>query len=99
MKVLVTWYRDSGKWYAAGEVEVDNDAIAKYDGTFERQIMERQKVMQPGSFDGEYYITIQNIGDDFSGGFAERLYKPGTMSYKYGLNAGTMPSRNKLKEV
>ena len=46
MKILVTWYRDTGKYYSSGEVQIDESYIWSDD--FKQKIVDRQDVLRDG---------------------------------------------------
>jgi len=82
MKILVTWYRDTGKYYSSGEVEIDESYIWSDD--FKQKVIDRQDVMQDGWQRGpnNYFVVIQDI--DLELAIYERMH-PGKTTFHWHL--------------
>jgi len=59
MKILVTWYRDTGKYYSSGEVEIDCAQI--WEDDLKQQIIDHQEVMRDGWQSSNYFVVTQDI--------------------------------------
>ncbi len=80
MIVNVDFFKESGKWYSGGEVDVGSARLWK--GDLYQAILANQKILQPGS-PPHYYVVVSNPrwvpGDppeEINTLFALHLYKP-----------------------
>jgi len=66
MKILVTWYRDTGKYYSSGEVEIDESYI--WEDEFMQKIVDRQQVLRDGWQSGanNYIVVTQDLDSELA---------------------------------
>lgn len=62
MKIQVNFYRQSGKWYAGGIVDIGSTAT--WDTSEVKQaIVDNQGILMDG-WQGQYYVVVGNVSDD-----------------------------------
>ena len=70
MKVKVNFYKQSGKWYAGGIVDIGNVSVHSTNA-LEQAIVDNQGILMDG-WQGQYYVVVDNVSDDDD--FCMRLY-------------------------
>ena len=64
MKIRVDFYKDTGKWYEGGIVDIGN--TPGWDtGAVKQAIVDYQNIMNDGwQNQGYYYVVVGNVSDD-----------------------------------
>jgi hypothetical protein len=98
MKILVTWYRNTGKYYSSGEVEIDENYI--FEEAFKQKIVDRQEVMRDGwqRSDSGYFVVTQDLDAELAEyekstgktAFHWHLFKPGAFAHVYKSNSNSV---------
>jgi len=73
MEIQVEFYRESGKWYAGGIVDI-SDTPGWDTGAVRQAIVEHQGILMDG-WQGQYYVVVGNVSDDDD--FCMRHFVPG----------------------
>jgi hypothetical protein len=75
-KLLVNWYKPSGKWYAQTELEVPDDFAITYDKDVLKEfIEEHQDQLDSNWVNGRWYVSVSCIEQtDEDPRFFERLF-------------------------
>lgn len=63
MKIRVDWYKPSGKWYAGGEVEVDDSRL--YFDDFLQKIVDNQNELIDG-WQGGYDVVTSDTEENYA---------------------------------
>jgi hypothetical protein len=79
MLLQVDFYKDTGKWYEGGTVDV-GDARPYVTGEIEQALVDKQDILTEG-WQGGFYVVVNNATELTSeesqaGLFCMRLYKP-----------------------
>ena len=75
-KILVNWYKPSGKWYAQDTLTVPDDLQPYEPDSLMGFIRENQKELQPSWYGGEWFVSVTVIEQHNSDTrFFERLFK------------------------
>lgn len=78
MKIRVDWFKDSGKWYSGGLVEIGETMI--WQPEFKQAIVDNQDELLDTWVDHEYYVVCSNTkeqdDDPEFKGFHHVLFKP-----------------------
>jgi len=79
MKIRVTWFKSSGKYYTSGEVEI-KDGTYLWSPDFEQQLVNNQEIMQDGWQNSDYYyvLTQDTPESEKHGGFFFNLFPRGS---------------------
>lgn len=77
MILRIDFYKDSGKWYSGGDLDIPDGANI-WDSNFKQLIVDNQKTMADGWQNHGYYVIIGNhyggeISPNFKG-FHKRLF-------------------------
>lgn len=78
-KLLVNWYKPSGKWYSQTSIAVPaNFPIIHVPDSLKALIEDKQDQLSQNWVDGDWYVSVTCIEQDNSDTrFFERLYKYG----------------------
>ena len=81
MIIQVDWFKNSGKWWYGGPLEIRDDTYLWSDD-FKQQIVDNQKIIGDNWQESDYYyvVTRNHPGDEMSPnfrGFHFYLFKPG----------------------
>lgn len=68
--IQVDFYKESGKWYSGGEVEVEHEL---FQDEFRQDIVNNQKILNDG-WQGNFIVVTNNLPDDNL--FAMQLFLP-----------------------
>ena len=72
MKIQVDFYKQSGKWYEGGVVDIGT--TAPWDtGEVIQAVVDNQGMLMDG-WQGQYYVVVGNVSDDDD--FCMRHYMP-----------------------
>ncbi len=75
-KILVNWYKPSGKWYAQDPLIVPDDLQPYEPDNLMNFIREHQKELQPSWYDGTWFVSVTAVEQpDSDTRFFERLFK------------------------
>lgn len=69
-QIRVDFYKESGKWYAGGEVEVEHDLFQE---EFRQDIVNNQQILHDG-WQGNFIVVTNNLPDDNL--FAMQVFLP-----------------------
>lgn len=71
VKVKITFYKESGKWYESGTAIVNHFL---FEPEFKQDLVNTQDVLS--NWDNDFYVVVEDF-DDNENGFHQVLYKPG----------------------
>jgi len=62
MKIQVDFYKDTGKYYSGGIVDI-GDTLAWDTDAVKQAIVDNQRILMDG-WQGQYYVVVGNVSDD-----------------------------------
>ncbi len=77
MKVHLSWYKSSGKWYSNDVIEMQNIHI--WEDSFKQEIVNRQKALIKEWVDDDFYLVVSQPDFELNSktSFVEHLFMPG----------------------
>ncbi len=80
MFIRVTWYKDTGKWYATDDLVKIPDNCYLYSDNFKQEIVNNQREMMDGWQENGWYVVVSDTpADSLSPNytrFYNHLFKP-----------------------